>query len=149
MKDLDIGGCKIPTATIDMTETFTCTGQELYNVLTQRVMMGVFSGGEVRMAADEARKGEAFDLLGGNVQGSFVELVPFTKVSFKWRLRSWPEGHLSHVDLTIKQREEDTVLILKQTHVPEKEVESTRVGWKRYYWDAIKRSFGFGFGFGM
>ena len=34
---------------IEMTETFKCTGQELYNALTQKEMIQVFTGGEVKV----------------------------------------------------------------------------------------------------
>lgn len=31
-----------------------------------------------------------------------------------------------------------------QTGVPQPELENTREGWKRFYWDSMKRTFGFG-----
>ena len=34
---------------IELVETFKCTGQELYNALTQKEMMQVFTGGEVKV----------------------------------------------------------------------------------------------------
>ena len=92
----------------------------------------------------EAKKGEAFEMIGGNVQGSFVELVPFTKIIQKWRLKNWPAGYYAIVEINIKQSREDTKLTLSVKAVPEKEVENTKTGWKRYYFEAIKRVFGFG-----
>ena len=45
MKGLDIGGgaggVKIETTTLDLKEHFKCTGQELYNALTQKEMIQV------------------------------------------------------------------------------------------------------------
>jgi len=143
MKNLGINdGCKMEVKDIEMTETFKCTGQELYNALTQKEMIQVFTGGEVKMK--EAKKGEAFEMIGGNVQGSFIDLVPFTKIVQKWRLKSWPDGYFAHVEITIKQTNEDTKLNLKVKQVPEKEIENTKMGWKRYYFESIKRVFGFG-----
>ena len=92
----------------------------------------------------EAKKGECFEMIGGNVQGSFIELVPFTKIVQKWRLKTWPAGYYANVEINIKQSKEDTRLSLHVKSVPEKEVENTKNGWKRYYFDAIKRVFGFG-----
>lgn len=143
MKNLGINdGSKMEVQDIEMTETFKCTGQELYNALTQKEMIQVFTGGEVKMK--EAKKGEAFEMIGGNVQGSFIDLVPFTKIVQKWRLKSWPDGYFAHVEITIKQTNEDTKLNLKVKQVPEKEIENTKMGWKRYYFESIKRVFGFG-----
>jgi len=143
MKNLGINdGCKLEVKDIELVETFKCTGQELYNALTQKEMMQVFTGGEVKMT--EAKKGEKFEMIGGNVQGSFIDLVPFTKIVQKWRLKSWPDGYYAHVEINIKQSNEDTKLNLKVSQVPEKEVENTKMGWRRYYFESIKRVFGFG-----
>ena len=61
--------------------------------------------------------------------------------------------------ITIKQTKDDTKVSIEQSGVPAKEVitlkmrlfvnkdpqvESTREGWQRYYFHAMKRSFGFG-----
>jgi len=144
MKELDIsGGCKIPVTKLELKEHFKCTGQELYNALTQKEMMQIFSGGDVKMDK-AAAKDVAFEMIGGNVQGTFVQLEPFTKIVQKWRLKSWPAGHYSRVEITIKQGKEDTTLSLDCTEVPEKELENTRAGWCRYYFESIKRVFGFG-----
>lgn len=105
-------------------------------------MIQIFTGGEVKMK--EAAKGEPFELLGGAVCGTFVEVVPFTKIIQKWRLNSWPSGYFSDVEIEISQSSDDTRVKVKQKNVPEKDVENTKNGWRRYYFEAIKRSFGFG-----
>merc|ERR1711997_439752 len=47
MKNLGINdGCKMEVKDIELVETFKCTGQELYNALTQKEMMQVFTGGQ-------------------------------------------------------------------------------------------------------
>ena len=105
-------------------------------------MLQIFTAGEVKMK--EAAKGETFEMLGGSVSGSFVDVVPFTKIVQKWRLKSWPAGHYSDVVLEIRQSTEDTRVKVKQTNVPEKEIDNTKMGWRKYYFEAMKRSFGFG-----
>lgn len=143
MKNLDIGGCKIELADLELKESMKCTGQELYNALTQRDMIQVFTGGPAKME-EEATEGMEFEMLGGNVTGSFLELVPFTKIVKRWRLKSWPSGVFSRVEMTIKQTDDDTKITIKQTGVPAKDLETTKVGWSRYYFEAMKRTFGFG-----
>jgi len=143
MKALDIGGCKLDLAEVKIEENLKCTGQELYNALTQRDMIQIFTGGEAKMG-EVGEPGGTFEMLGGNISGKFVELVPFTRIVQLWRLKSWPQGVNSTVNITIKQTKEDTKISILQTGVPAKEVESTREGWQRYYFHAMKRSFGFG-----
>ncbi len=129
--------------TISFKERFKCTGQELYNVLTQREMLQIFTSAPVNMS-DAAKAGATFELLNGNIQGEFVELTPYSKLVLKWRLKNWPPSHFSRVTMNIEQSKEDTTLTVKQEKVPRKDVESTRHGWKVYYWEAIRRAFGFG-----
>jgi len=137
------GGVQLEVDDLTIEETMKCTGQELFNALTQRDMIQIFTGSEAKMAESAAKGGE-FTLLGGGISGKFLEVVPFTKIVKEWRLKSWPDGHFSKVEITIKQTKEDTKLTLKQSAVPVKEIQSTRGGWQRYYFEAMKRSFGFG-----
>lgn len=144
MKKVEIsGGVKIEVSEVKVDENMKCTGQELYNALTQRDMIQVFTGSAAKMDA-EAVAGGTFELLGGGISGKYVEVVPFTKIVQEWRLKSWPAGHMSHVEILIKQTKDDTKITISQTGVPSKEAESTRQGWHRYYLEAMKRSFGFG-----
>ena len=142
MKSLELG-TKIEVEEISLQCDFKCTGQELFNALTQPEMIQIFTQNPIKMEG-EAQKGTEFTLLGGNIQGSYVEVTPYTKIIEKWRLKSWPAGHFSTVTLTIAQTKEDTKLYLSQTSVPKIEVETTKVGWQRYYFHAIKSAFGFG-----
>jgi len=142
MKALDLG-CKLDLSEVKLEETMKCTGQELYNALTQKDMIQIFTGSEAKMK-DSAEPGGNFELLGGNITGQFTELTPFTKIVQQWRLKSWPQGVTSKVTISIKQTKDDTKVSIEQSGVPAKEVESTREGWQRYYFHAMKRSFGFG-----
>merc|ERR1712059_130354 len=102
------------------------------------------AGVKVDLAEVNLEVGSTFELLGGNISGKYTEVVPFTRIVQEWRLKSWPQGLHSSVTITIKQTKEDTKVTIAQTGVPAKEVESTREGWQRYYFHAMKRSFGFG-----
>ena len=95
MKALDLG-CKLDLSDVKLEETMKCTGQELYNALTQKDMIQIFTGSEAKMK-DSAEPGGNFELLGGNITGQFTELTPFTKIVQQWRLKSWPQGVTSKV----------------------------------------------------
>lgn len=105
-------------------------------------MIQIYTGSPVKM--DEAKAGENFSLMDGVIEGRFLELQPFERILQTWRLKDWPSGHYSKVEITLKQGKEDTKLKLRQTGVPSKSVEATKVGWKSRFFEAIKRSFGFG-----
>lgn len=74
----------------------------------------------------------------------FVRQVPDRKIGMRWRFSSWPQDHFSDVTLDLNQKEDCTQLTLTQVGVPQSEVDRTRDGWQRHYWDSLKRTFGFG-----
>ncbi|XP_069177660.1 activator of 90 kDa heat shock protein ATPase homolog 1 isoform X1 [Procambarus clarkii] len=134
-------GCKISTSKICTNHTFKCTADELYRALTQREMVVAFTRGDVKL---EVEKGGKFEFFGGNISGEFESLEPNKQIVQKWRFKSWPSGHYSTVTMDIVQRNDCTELQLSQTGVPSNEVEKTKEGWRNYYWESIKRTFGFG-----
>jgi activator of HSP90 ATPase len=92
----------------------------------------------------EAHKGGRFSLFDGNITGSFVELVSNTKIVMNWRYKQWPEEHFSQATLEIKEKEDCTELTLNQTGIPSSFLDNTQEGWRRFYWSAIRQTFGFG-----
>ena len=138
MKNLDLG-VKLELAELNISEDMKCTGQELFNALTRKDMIQIFTNSEAKMT-EQAIEGGAFELLGGNISGKYIEVprrlfiiikylifaqfqvTPFTKIVQEWRLKSWPGGITSTVTITIRQSKEDTKLFIKQTGVPIKEV---------------------------
>lgn len=47
-------------------------------------------------AVVDARPGGKFSILGGNITGEFIELIPERKIIQKWRFSNWPEGKISN-----------------------------------------------------
>lgn len=142
MKAMELGS-KLEVGNIEMEETFKCTGMEMFNALTQPEMIQIFTHNPVKMEGD-AKRGLDFTLLDGAIQGQYTEVTPYTKICQKWRLKGWPSGHFSDVTIKIAQTKEDTKVFVTQTGVPCKEMEATKQGWYRYYFHAIKQTFGFG-----
>ncbi|CAG9562373.1 unnamed protein product [Danaus chrysippus] len=134
-------GCKLDTKIIELTETFQCRANEFYDAMTRIEMVTAFTQGHVKM---EAEKGGKFSLFGGNVSGEFRELVPGKKIVQLWRYKQWPDHHFSEVTFTMEEKDDHTLVTLKQDLVPSQEIEQTRENWKRYYFNSIKRAFGFG-----
>ncbi|XP_058789939.1 activator of 90 kDa heat shock protein ATPase homolog 1 [Phymastichus coffea] len=132
--------CKVVTTTVKQQQKFMCRAQEFYNVMTISEMAVAFTKGPVKL---EAKKDGKFEFFGGNIYGEFVELSP-TKIVQKWRCRSWPAGHFSNVVMDISEKSDHTEVNLTQTGVPVSEEDSTKKNWERYYWESIKRTFGFG-----
>ncbi|CAK1555458.1 unnamed protein product [Leptosia nina] len=123
-------GCKLDTKSIELTESFQCRAQEFYDAMTRIDMVTAFTQGHVKM---EAEKGGKFSLFGGNVSGEFRELVPGKKIVQYWRYKQWPEQHFSEVTFSIEEKDDHTLVTLKQDLVPTSELEQTRANWKHKY----------------
>ncbi|XP_060771743.1 activator of 90 kDa heat shock protein ATPase homolog 1a [Neoarius graeffei] len=134
-------GVKIPTASFSLKETFFTSPEELYRVFLNQQMVQAFT--HLAACVDGVRGGQ-FRLLEGNVHGEFAELVPNQKIVMRWRFSSWPAGHFSTITLDFTDRRSETELSLEAKGVPSGEEDRMKEGWQRYYFDAIKQTFGYG-----
>lgn len=134
-------GVKIPTCKFSLREKFLTSPAELYRVFLNQDMTQAFTHAS---ATVKAEKGGRFSLLDGNVLGEFQELVPEQKIVMKWRYNSWPSEHYATITLKFLDRSSETELKLDCHGVPESEEEKTKEGWKRYYFEAIRQTFGYG-----
>ena len=58
-------------------------------------------------------------------------------------MKSWPEAHHSVVTIKLSQSPNCTTLTLSQTGVPSSQTDSTKQGWRNYYWNSIRQTFGY------
>ena len=61
-----------------------------------------------------------------------------------WRLKTWSPNHESQVTIMLHQGNENTELKLSQSNVPIGEKNAVEQNWNNYFWNSIKRTFGFG-----
>ncbi|KAL4656374.1 hypothetical protein GN956_G6473 [Arapaima gigas] len=134
-------GVKIPTCKFSMKDTFLTSPEELYRVFTNQEMVQAFTHSAAVLEAD---KGGKFRLLDGNVLGEFQELVPDQKIAMKWRYNTWPCEHYATITMNLAERGGETELSVEFKGVPASEEERTKEGWQRYYFEAIKQTFGYG-----
>uniref|UniRef100_A0A2P2I1H8 Activator of 90 kDa heat shock protein ATPase homolog 1-like n=1 Tax=Hirondellea gigas TaxID=1518452 RepID=A0A2P2I1H8_9CRUS len=134
-------GSKVDVRDLSLQHTFKCRVGELYNVFTVTEMVAAFTRNSVKM---DVSKGGKFELFGGNIMGNFVKLEAEKQIVQTWRFKSWPDGHYSTVTLDMKEGDDSTELFLTQTNIPASDYERTKEGWRTYYWESIKRTFGFG-----
>ncbi|XP_028293074.1 activator of 90 kDa heat shock protein ATPase homolog 1b [Gouania willdenowi] len=134
-------GVKIPTCKFSLRETFLTSPPELYRTFLNQDMVQAFTRSS---ALVDAERGGKFRLLDGNILGEFTELVPDKKIAMRWRYNNWPCEHYATITMTFLDLSSETELKLDCRGVPENQEEQTKEGWKRYYFQAIKQTFGFG-----
>ncbi|XP_075470791.1 activator of 90 kDa heat shock protein ATPase homolog 1 isoform X2 [Ascaphus truei] len=135
------GGVTIPTCKVTLKETFLTSPEELYRVFTRQELVQGFTHAPASLVPE---KGGKFQLLGGNVSGEFLELEPDKRIVMSWRFKSWPAEHHASITLTFTDKGGETELRMEGRGVPQSEEERTKEGWKRYYFEGIKQTFGYG-----
>ncbi|XP_078001248.1 activator of 90 kDa heat shock protein ATPase homolog 1-like [Glandiceps talaboti] len=133
-------GVKINTSKIKEKQDFKCEASDLYDALTNVQKVQAFMRARAEMEVEPEGR---FSLLDGNITGQYVELVPNKKIVQRWRYKSWPEEHYSTVTMEMEEKSDHTELVLTQTGVPDNELDRTKEGWSRYYWQSINSTFGF------
>lgn len=133
---------KLDTINIKLVDNFKCTPEELYRVFTDPKLLQIFAHYN---GSEKVEVGLQFSLFNGNIIGKYLQLDPHLCIRQCWRLKNWPENHYSEVIITFDKKTDSTELTLIQNGVPETEKERTEQGWKTFYFEQIKRSFGFGF----
>lgn len=134
-------GLKVDVKTIYFNEKFHCKANELWDCFSKKELLSAFTRGDVKL---DFVKGGEFVLFGGNISGRFTEIIPDTKICQTWRYKQWPAGHFSNVEMEFEQKEDHTLLKIKQSLVPSNESDTTTTNWQRYYFNSLRSTFGFG-----
>lgn len=136
-------GAVVNTTTVNDTEEFRTTAEELYKTFTDPQRIAAFTRAPPKVF-EGANKGGKFEIFGGNVTGEFLELVENKKIVQSWRLQQWPVGHHSTLEIEFDQNDVDSVTVMRVNWagVPVGQEEVTKENWQNYYVHSIKRTFG-------
>jgi activator of HSP90 ATPase len=113
---------------------FQTTAAQLYQTFIDPQRISAFTRSPPKVF-EGAKPGGKFELFGGNVSGSYEELVEPTKIVQKWRLQQWPTGHYSTLNIAFDQNDRDAVTVMRVTWkgVPIGQEDVTRRNWGEYY----------------
>lgn len=139
-------GTSVNTTTVTDTEEFRAPASELYITFTDPQRIAAFTRAAPKLF-EGAKEGGKFELFGGNVSGTYLELVEPTKIVQSWRLDQWPKGHYSRLEITFDQNDVDNVTVMRVSWsgVPVGQEEVTKRNWREYYVRSIKQTFGWVF----
>lgn len=129
-------------ATVNLAYVFQASVQDLWDLFTNPRKCEHFTQSKTMM---DAKEGGMFQLYDGVITGCFLELKPYTEMRFAWRLKDWKVGVNSQVHIKFVKSKSGTKLELVQTNVPSDDVERTRQGWTKYYFERWKGIFGYDF----
>jgi len=130
------------TCDLNIQDIFKCTRPELFQTFTDINMVRAFTQNSVSQY--DCEQGGQFSLFGDNITGHFLDIIPYDRIDMLWRYKSWPKEHFSHVSLQFLDDIDQTKLIIQQSGVPKQFYDNTMEGWKRFYLESIKSTFGYG-----
>lgn len=94
-------------------------------------------------ASVEARVSASLSLYGGSVQGEVLACEPGSRLVWRWRAQSWPQGATSTVTIQLEPLDNSrTKLTLTHAQVPRAEVERTKSFWEEQFWTRMRALFG-------
>ncbi|KKA29228.1 hypothetical protein TD95_000948 [Thielaviopsis punctulata] len=133
----------VNTTTVQDTEEFRTTADELYMTFTDVARISAFTRAQPKVF-EGAHKGGKFEIFDGNVSGEYVELEAGKKIVQSWRLKQWPAGHHSQLEISFDQNDVDhvTVMRVEWKGVPIGQEDVTKRNWNEYYVRSIKQTFG-------
>ena len=107
---------------------------QVFKALTDPKIIAKWSGGPAKM---NAKKGSKFELWGGDMFGTNLEVVKNKKLTQEWCTKSFK----SKVTFTIKAKGKNAVVDLLHEDVPAKSVNDYSNGWRDYYLGSIQEMF--------
>jgi len=131
----------LSTGTIKEDFKFRARSGDIYESLIDQRRVESYTQSPAKI---EPRPGGSFEMYGGNISGTFIELVSKEKIVQKWRVSSWPEGHFSKVVMNLEDTPDGCVLHLNQENVPREEVANIKQAWNLNVFERMRRLFGFG-----
>ncbi|CAF0835784.1 unnamed protein product [Didymodactylos carnosus] len=132
----------LETKDLVIEDYFKCSRNELFQTFTDINRVKAFTQNSVQHY--DCKQGGWFSLFGGNITGNFIDIIPYDTIEMLWRFKQWPEEHFSHVRLEFIDEKDQTKLVVRQNGVPAHFYDNTMEGWKRFYIDSIKQTFGYG-----
>uniref|UniRef100_A0A3Q3WXS8 Activator of Hsp90 ATPase homologue 1/2-like C-terminal domain-containing protein n=1 Tax=Mola mola TaxID=94237 RepID=A0A3Q3WXS8_MOLML len=98
----------------------------------------------VRISTCSFNLQETFQTSPDELYRTFInQEVPDQRIEMRWRFRTWPSGHYATVSLELEERGDETELRMACRGVPAGEENTTREGWTRFYFQAIRQTFGY------
>lgn len=134
------GGILGGVCSIEQKLEFVCSAADLFDVLLNPTKVSAWT----RAPAQISPAVGPFSLFGGNISGEITHIDLNKGFKCTWRQKQWPAGHHSEVQINLNQLEGSTELKLTQTGVPIGDKQATEANWRGYYWNSIKRTFGYG-----
>lgn len=122
--------------TIKRYYTITAEPKDVYNALTNKRMLEIWTGEEVIM---ELEPNTEFSLWGGSISGINLEFEPNKKIVQQWFFGEDEEKSI--VSIKIHPHKKGTSIELQHTNIPDDAYQNISEGWDEDYFGAVNELF--------
>jgi len=116
--------------------TLNAGPRDVYNALTNKNMLEIWTGEEAEM---EAIPGTSFSLWGGSISGTNIEFEENKLIVQQWFFEGETEDSI--VTMKIHPHKKGTSLELIHTNIPDEAYENISDGWDEDYFGALNELF--------
>ena len=90
----------------------------------------------------DGQVGGKFSAWDGYIEGTTLELKPFSRIIQSWRTSDFPDGSPdSRLEVLFEDADEGTRLTLVHTNIPDGQAEEYRQGWEDFYFSPMATYF--------
>jgi activator of HSP90 ATPase len=118
--------------------TISADPQEVYNALTNKKILEIWTGEEVVM---ELKPNTEFSLWDGNITGINLEFEENKKIVQQWFFGEDAEAEASIVTIKIHAHKKGTSVELLHTNIPDDAFQNISDGWDEDYFGALTELF--------
>ena len=113
------------------------TPSDIYGTLMDAKRHGALSGQPAKVSP---RVGGKWNV-GHDLEGKNVTLTKDEKIVQTWRANNWPKGVYSKATFALAKAPGGTKITFTHTGVPSEAYTEIATGWRRYYWEPLRRQF--------
>ena len=124
--------------TIKQTHTINAPVEEVFIALVNPLTIELWSGYTAKM---EKIPGSEFSIFDGDIEGKNIDFIENEMVKQEWYFGEENPPSIVTIKLRGTKKNDKTEVELIHENVPESEFDEMELGWKRYYWGAIKEYF--------
>ncbi len=119
--------------TIKKVYTIKSSIEDVWKALVDQTVIDQWSGGPSKM---EATVGTDFKLWNGDIYGRNIKIIEESTLVQEWFGGDWPKPSI--VTFSLKKENSNVILELKQTNVPDADIDDIDAGWDDFYLGPLK-----------
>lgn len=135
----------VSTSSLKQSIEFFASQKDLFKILTNQDAITIWTRNPVNITTN-SNGDQVYHMFQGHVNCIMTNVDPENyHIKMKWRLANWDTEYYSTVTINMSPSSDHTMLYLEQHGIPTSDYEQVKSNWKEYYWNSIKRIYGFGF----